>query len=659
MKPFFRPLGLALLLLCSGRAFLFSLDLSLRLRPFMFFPVGRSAEYFGPGGGGDLGLDFDITGILPNSLGLGYSLGIEAAFGIDLLAGNSGMPLLFSGGGTAGIFWYPLSRLNLRGEAGLGYYQWSLDGGGTSSLWWRAGGEAGFRFNPRFTLSAAGGYRYYLNPRGGVLLSGPYAGISAQINFETRASSGSVDVEVLQDQRIMPVFLSLYRANPAASLRIINRETAEIRDIKVSFRAAGYSSSEYPCGELPRLGKGRSAELPLYADFSQDLFAFTGDSRIIGEVRIRYSLLGSEKTVTRSAPVEVYNRNAFRWADSRGIAAFVNPTAPETLGFSKSAAGLARRRFREGINRNLQFALWFLEALRAAGIRLGGPMDTPYSAYHLPGGDGAFPLDSVQFPFQTLSFRNGGPDDLGLLYAALLEGTGIASAFIPLEDEFILLCSLGLSEKAAESNFNGLGRLLVVDDETWIPLGLSAFNDGFTAAWNAGAERLDRVFTGEGGEEALFILTRDAWRTYPPAVLPGQKLEVPGIDEALAEKAAAEALDDYVGRELRPKIAALKERINRGESSPALYNQLGLLSIRLGMNDEALPYFTRAASGGSLSAMVNLGNIHLRSGNYGEAAAWFARVLEADPSNSAALKGQNQVRAANPGAGAPERPGLR
>jgi hypothetical protein len=657
MKAPFRPGRLRLVcLFFFSPLLLFPLDLALRIRPFAFFPMGRNSEYFGPGGGGDLGLDVDITGLLPNPLGLGYSLGLEAAFGLDSLAGGAGMPMLLSGGGTTGIFWYPLSRLSLRGEAGLGYYQWSLEEGGSSSLWWRAGGEAGFRFNPRFSLSAAGGYRRYLSRGGGVLLAGPYAGISAQINFETRASAGSVDVEVLQDERITPVFLSLYRAQPAAALRITNRESAEIRDLKAYFRAPGYTSAEYPCGELSRLGKGRSAELPLLADFSQELFAFTGDSRIIGELRLSYSLLGTGKTVTRSAPVEVYNRNAFRWMDPRGIAAFVNPTAPETLGFAKSAAGLARRRFRPGVNRNLQFALWFFEALRAAGIGLGGPMDTPYGEYHLPGEGGLFPLDGVQFPFETLAFRNGGADDLGLLYAVLLEGTGIESAFIPLKDEFIVLCSLDLDEGEAESNFEGLRRLLVVEGEVWLPLGMSAFNRGFTAAWDAGVERLDRAFEGNG-EEALFILTREAWRTYPPAVLPRQKTESPGIDEALAEGAAAEALEDYARRELRPKITALKDRIDRGESSPALYNRLGLLSIRLGMNDEALPYFTRAASGGSVSAMINLGNLHLGRGDFGEAASWFTRALEADPSNGAARRGLNQVRAANPEAGTPERPG--
>jgi hypothetical protein len=59
------------------------------------------------------------------------------------------------------------------------------------------------------------------------------------------------------------------------TLTIRNNENAEIRDVRVSFRVAGYTASEFPCGNLPLIAKGRSAELPLYADFSPE-----------GEVRV-------------------------------------------------------------------------------------------------------------------------------------------------------------------------------------------------------------------------------------------------------------------------------------------------------------------------------------------------------------------------------------
>jgi hypothetical protein len=110
--------------------------------------------------------------------------------------------------------------------------------------------------------------------------------------------------------------------------------------------------------------------------------------------------------------------------------------------------------------------------------------------------------------------------DTGLLYAAALEASGILSAIVPLDGDFVIACNLGVNEAAAGLLFNGLEKVLVIDDEVWMPLFMNAFNGGFMAAWDGGAKALSEAFAA--GAEAEFISLENAWGIYPPTLLPAQ-----------------------------------------------------------------------------------------------------------------------------------------
>jgi hypothetical protein len=80
--------------------------------------------------------------------------------------------------------------------------------------------------------------------------------------------------------------------------------------------------------------------------------------------------------------------------------------------------------------------VWLFEGLRAAGVRLD---DT----YAIEG--------EVQYPAETLGFRTGNKTDLGLLYAAALEASGISCAIVPLDGDFIIACHLEANQMGVET----------------------------------------------------------------------------------------------------------------------------------------------------------------------------------------------------------------
>jgi tetratricopeptide (TPR) repeat protein len=602
----------------------------------VFIPAGEGNEAadgnerFDTGGGGEAGFDLDLAGILPNPLGLGYTAGIEGgALFTPYKSPASGNAQSWSLGGALGLYAFPLSRLFARAEGALGVYQTIIEEGrGQAALWWRAGGAAGFRFTPMFTLAANGGWRQFQNRGGGAFKSGLYAGLALYITFEAgkNRSAGGAGAAFVQDDGVYPVFLSLYQQNPAGTIAIRNNENAEIRDVRASFRAGNYTASEFPCGAVPFIAKGGSADLPLHADFSPEVLRFTDTGSILGEVIIRYRFLGKEKQSAHTLAVRVFNRNAFPAADPAGLAAFVSPASPEILEYAKHVTGLARSARRTGLNQNMQFALWLFEGLRVSGVRL----------------DGAHTLqDEAQFPAETLGFRTGNARDIGLLYAAALEASGIPAALVPLggaspEEDFIVACSLDINEAAAGLLFNGLDRLLVIDGRVWMPLSMNAFNEGFMAAWDGAVEALNRMFAGAG--EVHFIVPENVWATYPPAPLPARGGAAVRLGEGDLADITEGILEQYISREIQPLAQNVRRQIAAGPTA-ALHNRLGILLVRSGRIAEAKAAYERAAGMGSVPAMTNRGNLALIEKEYPAAERWFRQALEREPENAAALRG--------------------
>ena len=115
---------------------------------------------------------------------------------------NDGLLNIFTFGGILGLYYFPFSRLPLRLDGGIGVYS-ANDGEEKSpaGLWFKFGGETGFRFTPNFTLTVGAGWRQFQG-NGRPLNSGIYAGLGMRFTFEAgERSSGGADG---QYSRIQP-----------------------------------------------------------------------------------------------------------------------------------------------------------------------------------------------------------------------------------------------------------------------------------------------------------------------------------------------------------------------------------------------------------------------------------------------------------------------
>jgi len=612
------------LFLCANHVF--ALDFNIRTTPELCIPFGAAATpYYSIGGGATLNADLELFQFVYVGPEFGY-------FNIPLLNTGTATQFIEAGMG-AGVFYYPASRVKVQGGLAAGIYEVIYDGATFNSTWWKIHVDAGFRFSPTFVLSGGIGYTSY----SGIsepMYTGISLGASAQIAFDTvPATAGNIDVRLDQGEPVFPLFYGIYKQNSIGTLKITNNESAEIRNVSVSFRAGNYTASLMSCGRSPLIKKRSSVDLPLFADFAETILNFTENGKIPGELIIDYELLGAVRSISKTLVVPVYNRNIVRWTDTAVLASFISPNAPEVLDYSKFMVGIARDKLRTGLNRNMQFAMYLFEGLKVGGISNSNDDTTPYVTYHRD----PDLLDYIQYPFQTLAYHSGDLDDLGLLYAAILESVGIRTAIIPLEKEFVVAFSLGITASDAENLFSGSGNLLTIADEIWIPVSFSVLREGFINSWYNAMNILNGALAAEKNLD--FIILKEAWATYPPASIKGSEAKFQKPVEESVIRAVESDLMRYISAEFGPKILDVQDAIRTSGGNAQLYNQLGLLYVRAGMYSEARAEYTKAAALDSSTAMVNLGNIAILQKDFRTAKNWFSRALELQPENSIAVKG--------------------
>ena len=533
----------------------------------------------------------------------------------------------------AGAVFYPLSRLSLSAGLSTGF-SLAISGDALHEQpWYRAELGAAFRINPSISLGLSVGWvDYQFNSLfGNPLMEGLTAGISFTYRYDTKKSSGSVSATAEYDDNIFPLLYTVYKENSFGTVYVSNDETAEIKNVRVSIRAEGYTASELECGVIPILHKHKTESVPLTADFSEAILQFTENGQIPAEVVINYELLGQKRVAVSQIIIPVYNRNQMRWADPAVLASYVSTSSQEVLEFSKYLVGVSRRYLRTGLNRNMQFAMYVFEGMRLAGIQLDTDSTTPYDSYHL---DPSI-LDYIQYPYQTMLYKSGDKDDLGILLMSLLQSVGISSSFIATSDDFIVLFNTEIEADRAGNFFDGTDRLVILDDDmVWIPLSMKSLGEGFINSWYKGIEEINYITEAE--EDYYFVDIADAWTYYPPAgFTSGENVALETSEKTVSDTVETDVVR-YITAEFGPQISAIQNQILSEGASITLYNQLGMLYVRAGMYSSAIPVYQLSAKMGSIPAMNNLGNIYSLQKDYEEALVWYRKVLELDPENSTA-----------------------
>lgn len=604
---------------------------SLQVQPTVQFPIGPKVDgttnYYSLGGGIRLEgeLNFDSLSFLHFGPQLEY----------DMFAIESDTSLLhwFTFGVNAGFKFNPFDRTVFRiwgnGGAAIASYD------GISSLVPQFGGGADFSYRLTPSLNLGVGARYNVGlSSAGVIYEG--VGVTIGIGYNFTPSGRGADLRIdPSTYDIYPLYYTWYDDNPVGEVLIVNPGREKISNVRASFYVPQYMEqpklSEVEIGELE---SGKEYILPLNALFTNKIFEINEGLKVAAEVRLHYTYFGREVEESIPLTVSINNKNAMTWDDDRKAACFVTANNPLISSYSKSVSGRIRSASINSLDKNFQIGMGLFESLNL--YNLGYVVDPSSSYADLSQNEAV--VDYIQFPQQTVISQGGDCDDLSVLYASMLEASGIPSAFVTVPGHIYVAYELSVNEERAKKNFPRAEDLIFVDGKAWVPIEVTLVEDGFLYSWQVGARQI-RENAGEFG----FYPVREAWQTYPAAEFESSGVAyLPNPDDVRSQY--ERELKRFLRQEINPHIARLNEQIIARGETPLLVNRLGVTYARYGFLDEAEAMFRKALSKGDYpSSLINLGNINYLKNRPEEAADLFQRALSLKPGSEQAMVGLARV----------------
>jgi tetratricopeptide (TPR) repeat protein len=243
-------------------------------------------------------------------------------------------------------------------------------------------------------------------------------------------------------------------------------------------------------------------------------------------------------------------------------------------------------------------------------------------------------LDYLQFPSQSLSYRAGDCDDLTVLFCALLEASGIETAFITVPGHIYAAFNPGVAAEAMPRYFPRAGDYIVHGGKTWLPVEITMVHDGFLKAWQEGVRQWKEALARN---QAAIYPVREAWNLYEPTASV-EDARVIAPDKTRVMTRYADSWKRFTTREMADREKTLKDALAKRDT-PANRNKLGVLYASYGLYDQAEAQFATGAKEQNVYCMVNMANIRFLRADYTGALAGYKAAMKLDAKNAAALAG--------------------
>jgi len=581
----------------DGSGFALSID------PAVRFPLPRtkSAERYQMGYRASVNADYVLPEIPWLFFGGAFDVGMTPYLSQNLTS------LGFCAG--PGLRVRVLPPIALSGWGRIGYGIDTLGTSPATNPYLRAGMDLALYLTPSFRIVAGGEYVHQF-AASAPFYQGIAVRLSAGINFSQINPKPRLELREGTLAPVFPVFYKYYDSAPLGSIKIRNDENGPATNVKVSLFVRQYMDAPKESAVIQTLKKGEEREVPLYALFNRSILSTLEATKAQAEVMVEYTYAGNKRETKTALTAQVNHRNAMTWSDDRRVAAFATMNEPSVMRLSKQVAGLVRGSGWQTIDTQLRQALGIFEALGLYGMRYVVDPNTPYT--ELEKKEEA--IDYLQFPAQSLEFRAGDCDDLSILTVALFEAAGIETAFITVPGHIYIAFALAMDADTAQAFFSRKEDMIVMNGKAWVPVEITAVQDGFNRAWQLGARQWRDASTQN---KAALYPTHDAWKIYQPVALSSgdAQFEAPKSDRLIARYNAAMTV--LIERELSGRVERIAAEMGGKKGDPKAFNKLGVLYARFGLFDKAESGFRDSLKAGpNVSAWNNLGNVMTLRGDY-------------------------------------------
>lgn len=429
----------------------------------------------------------------------------------------------------------------------------------------------------------------------------------------------ALSIESCEAPPIMGAIYQTYMDNPEIGLTITNNGGKASPPCKALFYAKAIMDNPTET-RIPPLDPFSEKEFKIRATLNRNVLTYVENTRLGAQVRI---IVDGQPPIEKNLSIELYGRNSINWGREEMIACFVTPKDPDVQMFARQAVKTAgEQTIQSELDQNLFKALTLFDAMQSLGMYY---MPDPIQPFNFAKMSEGTVIDYVQFPRETLLRSSGDCDDLSILFASLLEGTGIETLMVTSPGHIFTAFKLAAGKQAIDSLGLTDDLLLMHKGDYYVPVETTLVGSPFISAWRVAAGTVKTY--SENGQIGIIDIA-DAWETFQTVSLPPMEREVPmPVTDKLGILLKRE-LDALNLRQVEKRLAVFKRWLEREPDNAALLMLMARLYSEVGVFDQAETFALQAqqVNPGSPEVFQTLGNIAYMQNDYEKALSLYRKA---------------------------------
>ena len=443
-------------------------------------------------------------------------------------------------------------------------------------------------------------------------------------------SSGSDRAFVTIDDCTVPVlFASLYHIyydHPVIELKLSNLGPVATRPGRAEFFAKAVM--DYPTETpVPVLEPFSETTVMLRATFNRNTLTYVEASRLAAVVDLHVGYGADDLVLTQNLTFEMMGRNSIDWEHGEMIASFVTPKDPDIQVFMRQALKMASgQTIQADLDTHLYRAVALYDAIQSVGIYYQPDPRQPFNFSKFTD-EGL--IDYVQYPRDTLLRQSGDCDDLSVLYASLLESSGIPTVLVTSPGHIFTAFATENGRRTTDALGLSPDLLIEYKGAYYLPVETTLMDSPFVSAWRVAATTIGR-YRDEG--EIGFIDLEEAWQQYKTVTLPPNEEKIPLPSDRTLGGLLKRELDALNLKQVEKRLAIFKRWLEDDPANLQLLLFLARSYGEVGVFEEARAYAERALKLEPQNAEVHqtLGNLAYMQNEAAEAARHYEKADKLD-----------------------------
>jgi len=313
---------------------------------------------------------------------------------------------------------------------------------------------------------------------------------------------------ILSVAGVEPVFANMPYAfvdRPFMTLVIENESSENIRQSELTLDVPGYFPAPI-AAELESIPAQDRVRLQLFAEFTDDLMKVTRTKRTDAVITIKY---GKKKTEIKY-PVVIFDAHTTRWNSGEKIGLYIDDKDSSVVSIAEGLKAEAERLAEDKQLRKLYIGMAGFDYINGLGVKYVADSKRPFTEVF----GSNTKVDSAQYASELLNSKQGDGDDILIAYGSVLTAAGVDMAFTVSDGKVLVLFDTAIPEELIEKLGFSKDKVVIYDENIWLPLDVSMLSAGSVKAWESGA----KIASGLGEETKLVILSK-AMKKYKPVRL--------------------------------------------------------------------------------------------------------------------------------------------